>query len=483
MSEKTFKILLIVDNPGDARLIQEMLSGITGFQYTLEWVDSIAKGLKHLSEAHSDVVLLDLSVPDSDWHATLTHLRDRMPTMPIVVLTGAHDESLGVQAVQMDAQDYLLKDKMDSHLLVRVIRQAIEQKRMEEALRESETERKRVGEELKKSRASFYSIVEKSVDGVIVVDREGMVRFTNPALAAMFGRTREELSGELFGFPVMSGESTEIDIIRRGGKTGVGEMYVVETEWEGERAYLITIRDISEHKQMEQELEAKNREMERFTYTVSHDLRSPLDTIRGFVDLVQEDLKQNELEEAAKDLQDIDKAARKMEKLLSDTLELSRIGRIANPPEDVPFGEIVKDALEQTAAPIKSSGVEISVAEDFPTVHVDQMRIAEVLVNLIGNSIKYAGEQPTPKVEISYRVDREETVFFVKDNGIGIEKSEHEKVFELFYQVDQSGGGFGAGLAIVKRIIEVHNGRIWIESGRGKGCTVCFILPVAGEVI
>ena len=463
MSEKTFNILLIVDNPGDARLIQEMLSGITGFQYNLEWVDSIAKGLKHLSEAHSDVVLLDLSVPDRDWHATLTHLRDRMPTLPIVVLTGAHDESLGVQAVQMDAQDYLPKDKMDSHLLVRVIRHAIEQKRM--------------GEELKKSRASFYSIVERSVDGVIVVDREGMVRFTNPALAAMFGRTREGLNGELFGFPVMSGESTEIDIIRRGGKTGVGEMYVVETEWEGERAYLITIRDISEHKQMEQELEAKNREMERFTYTVSHDLRSPLDTIRGFVDLVQEDLKQNALEEAANDLQDIDKAATKMEKLLSDTLQLSRIGRIANPPEDVPFGEIVKDALEQTAEQIKSSGVEISVAEDFPVVHVDQMRIAEVLVNLIGNSIKYAGEQPTPKVEIRYRVDREETVFFVKDNGIGIDKSEHEKVFELFYQVDQSGGGSGAGLAIVKRIIEVHNGRMWVESEKGKGCTVCFILP------
>ncbi|MBK5191159.1 MAG: response regulator [Methanosarcinales archaeon] len=463
MSEKTFNILLIVDNPGDARLIQEMLSGITGFQYNLEWVDSIAKGLKHLSEAHSDVVLLDLSVPDRDWHATLTHLRDRMPTLPIVVLTGARDESLGVQAVQMDAQDYLLKDKMDSHLLVRVIRHAIEQKRM--------------GEELKKSRASFYSIVERSVDGVIVVDREGMVRFTNPALAAMFGRTREGLNGELFGFPVMSGESTEIDIIRRGGKAGVGEMYVVETEWEGERAYLITIRDISEHKQMEQELEAKNREMERFTYTVSHDLRSPLDTIRGFVDLVQEDLKQNALEEAANDLQDIDKAATKMEKLLSDTLQLSRIGRIANPPEDVPFGEIVKDALEQTAEQIKSSGVEISVAEDFPVVHVDQMRIAEVLVNLIGNSIKYAGEQPTPKVEIRYRVDREETVFFVKDNGIGIDKSEHEKVFELFYQVDQSGGGSGAGLAIVKRIIEVHNGRMWVESEKGKGCTVCFILP------
>jgi len=103
------------------------------------------------------------------------------------------------------------------------------------------------------------------------------------------------------------------------------------------------------------------------------------------------------------------------------------------------------------------------------------MRIVEVLVNLIENSINYMGEQRHSEIEIGYRVDDE--VFFVRDNGIGIDPGQHEKVFELFYRVDRSSEGSGAGLAIVKRIIEVHGGRIWIESEKGKGCTMCFTLP------
>jgi len=135
------------------------------------------------------------------------------------------------------------------------------------------------------------------------------------------------------------------------------------------------------------------------------------------------------------DLRYIENGTAKMEHLLNDTLQLSRVGRMVNPPEDVPFGEIVQEALEQTTEQIKSSGVEVSVAEDFPTVHVDRMRIAEVLVNLITNSINYMGEQPRPKIDIGYRTDDRETVFFVRDNGIGINKSQHEKVFELFYTI------------------------------------------------
>ncbi len=99
-------------------------------------------------------------------------------------------------------------------------------------------------------------------------------------------------------------------------------------------------------------------------------------------------------------------------------------------------------------------------------------------VGALGNSVKYRGDQPQPKIEIGHRKDGRETVFFVKDNGIGIDKSEHEQVFELFYKVDPESKGTGAGLAIVKRIIEVHGGRIWIESEKGAGCTVCFTLPV-----
>jgi signal transduction histidine kinase len=110
---------------------------------------------------------------------------------------------------------------------------------------------------------------------------------------------------------------------------------------------------------------------------------------------------------------------------------------------------------------------------------VDVLRIAEVLVNLIENSVKYLGDQACPEIDIGSRKDGEETVFFVRDNGVGIDPKENEKVFGLFYKVDRKSEGTGVGLAIVKRIIEVHGGRIWIESELGKGCTVCFTLPLA----
>ena len=249
--------------------------------------------------------------------------------------------------------------------------------------------------------------------------------------------------------------------------------------------YQGTIRDITEQKRAEEErerlvneLEAKNAELDRFTCTVSHDLRSPLMTVKGFTKMLRKDLEKNNREKLEGDLEYISDAAAKMEHLLNDTLELSRIGRIVNPPEDVPFGEIVREALKQTAEQIKSSGVELSVAEEFPVVHVDRTRVEEMLVNLIVNSINYRGNQPHPRIEIGYRVAGKETVFFVKDNGIGIDESEHENVFELFFRADTSGGeGTGAGLAIVKRIIEVHGGRIWLESELDQGCTVCFTLP------
>jgi len=231
--------------------------------------------------------------------------------------------------------------------------------------------------------------------------------------------------------------------------------------------------------------------MERFIYTVSHDLRSPLVTVSGFVGLLKEDLEKGAVQRAVSDLMTISEAVTKMDRLLLDTLELSRIGRVANPPEDVPFDQIVKEVLEQTSQRIKSRNVAVSVAQDTPKVHVDMPRIVEVLVNLIENCVKYMGDQERPTIEIGVRHDLEqaiffiedkgsiETVFFVKDNGIGLDPKEHEKVFGLFYKVNRQSEGTGVGLAIVKRIIEVHGGRIWIESELGKGCTVCFTLPLA----
>lgn len=235
----------------------------------------------------------------------------------------------------------------------------------------------------------------------------------------------------------------------------------------------------TERERLIKELEAKNTEMERFTYTVSHDLRSPLVTINGFISFLKKDMDMGDKKRIEDDLKRIGDAVTRMDRLLSDTLQLSRIGRVVEPPQDIAFKDIVLDALYQLSEKLKSEGVDISVAKDLPEVHVDKMRIVEVLVNLIENSIKYMGDQPRPRIEIGCTNVFEDAAFFVRDNGIGIDLDQQGKVFELFYKIDRKSEGTGAGLAIVKRIIEVHGGRIWIESEKDKGCAVYFTLPLA----
>lgn len=226
------------------------------------------------------------------------------------------------------------------------------------------------------------------------------------------------------------------------------------------------------------EIEAKNAEMERFVYTVSHDLRSPILAMRGFAACLREEVEEGDRDGIEDYLARVDREAARMDRLLTDTLELSRIGRVASPPEEVSFEEIALEALAQTEETVRSRGIAVSVAEGLPVVRVDRLRIVEALVNLIENSAKYAAEGPQPKIDIGCRIEADgANTFFVRDNGPGIDHDQQEKVFELFYKIDRQSTGTGAGLAIVKRIIEVHGGRIWIESEQGRGCSVCFTLP------
>lgn len=219
--------------------------------------------------------------------------------------------------------------------------------------------------------------------------------------------------------------------------------------------------------------------MESFIYTVAHDLKTPLVTIQGVAGMLREDLDTGKRERVESDLEYIEESITRMDCLLRDTIKFSQVDNVENLPESVSFNELVQEALEQTKTEREARGVEVSVSNNFPAVYVDRRRIVEVLVNLISNSINNMDEQPHPTIHIGHRVDDGEIVFFVKDNGIGIEPSQHEKVFGLFYKVDRDTKGTGAGLAIVKRIIDRHGGRIWIESERDKGCTICSTLPCA----
>ena len=246
-------------------------------------------------------------------------------------------------------------------------------------------------------------------------------------------------------------------------------------------------RELAERRRVEterealiQELESKNAELERFTYTVSHDLKSPLITIRGFLGFLEKDARDRNVERLNADISRIIEATEKMQRLLNDLLELSRIGRLKNRMEDVSFDLIAHDAVDLVRGRLMEKNVQISVAEHMPIVHGDRVRLVEVAQNLIDNAAKFMGDQPHPHIEIGMRgADADgNPIFFVRDNGIGIDPKYHTKVFGLFDKLDPQVEGTGVGLAVVKRVIEVHGGRIWIESeGIGKGATFCFTLP------
>jgi signal transduction histidine kinase len=233
-----------------------------------------------------------------------------------------------------------------------------------------------------------------------------------------------------------------------------------------------------ELQKVNQELQQQIAELERFTYTVSHDLRNPLVTIRGFLGMLKKDLHDHRIDKVQSDFQRIAGATDKMDELLSDLLELSRVGRIINPPEEVDLARLVQDATDTVEARLRSKHVAVNVSPSLPTIHGDRIRLREVLENLIDNAVKYMGDQRNPVIEIGSNDRQGEQVIFVKDNGIGIEARYHAKIFHLFEKLDPTIEGTGIGLALVKRIIEVHGGRIWVESeGQGKGSTFCFTIP------
>lgn len=237
-------------------------------------------------------------------------------------------------------------------------------------------------------------------------------------------------------------------------------------------------KELFERKKLIAKLEERNDELTRFTYTVSHDLRNPLVTIKGFLGMLNKDLQENRREKIESDFARISSAADKMNDLLVDLLELSRIGRIINPPVEVDTARLLQDAIDSVDARIRSKHAEVNIAADLPALYGDRIRLREVFENLIDNAIKYTEEQVTPMIEIGVRRENSELIFFVKDNGIGIEEKYHSKIFGLFEKLDPAVEGTGIGLSLVKRIIETHGGNVWVESdGLGTGSTFCFTIP------
>ena len=270
---------------------------------------------------------------------------------------------------------------------------------------------------------------------------------------------------------------------RPDGEQWDAEVHLMTFRAQGRSLMQFSLSDISYRKRAEREreslikdLESKNAELERFTYTVSHDLKSPLITIKGFLGDIGESARRGDFELMEKDLARVNDAGTRMEALLRDLLELSRVGRVVNPSEDFPMGSAVDAAILATAGGVQGRGVRLTVEQGMPAVRADRTRIIEVWQNLIENAVKYMGDQPNPELVIGFLQDGPPTTFFVRDNGIGIDPRYQHRIFGLFDKIDPRSDGTGIGLSLVSRIVELHGGRIWVDSELGKGSTFFFTL-------
>lgn len=361
---------------------------------------------------------------------------------------------------------------------------------------------------LANSKAKFRGVLESAIDGVLMVDGKGKITLANQALCDLTGYLVDDLIGETieklvptsfsnhkhlreeyFKDPLTRamGAGMNLYACRKNGTYFPVEVSLTPVEIGQEKVVAAIVQDVTERKKIEHDkeellesLEEKNAELERFTYTVSHDLKSPLVTMTGFIGLLEKDIADNNKEKITADFIRISDAANTMQDLLNDLLELSRIGRQDVARVDVSLENIISTVLEMSSANIDASHVEITVETDLPVIHVVEARFKEVYLNLIENAIKYRRDDVVPKISIGVRRDQKdsnEIVFFVKDNGVGIDGRYQEKIFGLFERLSNDNKGTGVGLAIVKRIIELHNGRIWVESdGLGHGSTFNIVI-------
>ena len=496
MSTEPTRVLLIEDNPADARLLEVTLSDLPGQPFAITVADRLERGLERLAEGDVAAVLLDLSLPDSQGMETLLAIRRAFPSVPVVVLTGLEDESVALSSLQAGAQDFLVKGRNDPELFERCLRYAIE--------------RHRADESVKRSASLLQATLDATVDGILVVDRANRIVSYNRRFVEMWSIPEPLLAGgderrlidfvraqlrdpgrfvaqveEIYGRDV--GESYDLLEFKDGR---VYERYSTSQILDGSIVGRVwSFHDVTERKRAVDELreakraaEGANRAKSEFLADLSHEIRTPLNTIIGMADLLAESpIPADQLEY----VQILRRSADLMLALVSDVLDLSKIeaGRLELERIEFSLLALLDGVVPIVGGAAQAKGVELSqeIVPGTPDRLIgDPVRLRQVVVNLLANALKFtaAGSirlrvEPDPDANHPGRI-----LFTVADTGVGIAAEKLEHIFEQFTQADASTarrfGGSGLGLAICRRLVRRMGGRIWAESEPGRGSTFFF---------
>jgi len=364
------------------------------------------------------------------------------------------------------------------------------------------TDRKRAEQLVEEQRSFLEALIDNVPIPLYYKSTEGIYLMCNRAFEEFHGLPRAQVIGksvhlfasgamakdaEAHDASVVGQDGSEPSNVMRSRLNSKGELrQVILTKApfravDGKVAGLIgAIMDITELKEREQELEARSAEMERFTYMVSHDLKSPVVTIKNYLGVLQEDMKSGDSARLEEDIYFMESAASHMAELLGDLLDFLKTGQINNDCEWTTFHSVVISALDTVAGSLLDRPISIQVEERELSLYGNLTRLVEIWQNLIENAIKFTAETSEPQIVIGATDHAEGVVFFVRDNGVGIPPRYHQRVFRLFEKLDSSSSGTGLGLALVKRSVESYDGKTWVDSaGQGLGTCFHFTLPKA----
>lgn len=358
--------------------------------------------------------------------------------------------------------------------------------------------------------ASLRAIIERLPDGIVIVDHQGDIRFANPAAELLFDRGAHELVGTAFGFALVVGETTEIEIVQRGGGGVVhAELRVVETEWENEQVELVSLRDITDRKQAEEraqqlvferearlEAEAASRAKSEFLAIMSHELRTPLNAVLGYSELLELGISGPLTDKMREQIGRIRMSAKHLLGLVNDILDLAKVeaGRLSVSSGPASASGTVEAAIALIQPQAAARGLELTVsplAEPSPVYLGDDERVRQVIVNLLSNAVKFTppGGKITVAVALTSSPDstarlqphRQYVSFRVADTGSGIAEDKLLSIFDPFVQVDSGHSrareGSGLGLTISRRLARLMGGDLTLSTKVGEGSTFTLWLP------